>query len=159
MFYLPIKRNVLFLKTVCIFGVCLDSQQSPGVPVGTASAVQSRAMDGDPWECKPISVGAAESHPRSSFHPHPFSWVSIAPVGLCSEPDWAREPATNYFCKESSYRSARSASWTGSLCYYAAIAAAREGWVLVERTGGKSWEHSTLHVGWLVTLWNHHPSE
>lgn len=64
-----------------------------GVAVGTASAAQSRTMDGDPCECKPTSVGAAESHLCSSSHPHPFPWVSIVPVGLCSEPDWAPDPA------------------------------------------------------------------
>lgn len=138
MFYLPIKRNVLFLKTVCVFGVCLDSQWSPGVPIGTASALQSQTVDGDPCERKPISVGAAESHPRSSSQPHPFYWINIAPIELCSEPDWAPEPATNYSCKESSYCSAGSAFGTDSLCYYTAVAAAREGSVHVERTGGKS---------------------
>lgn len=64
-----------------------------GVAVGTASAAQSRTMDGDPCECKPTSVGAAESHLCSLSHPHPFPWVSIVPVGLCSEPDWAPDPA------------------------------------------------------------------
>ena len=109
----------------------LDSRWSPGVTVGTASAVRSGTVDGDPCECKPISVGAAASHPRSSSHPHPSSWV--APVGLCSEPDLVPEPATDCFCKESSHRSARSAFWAGSLCYYTAVAPAREGWVQVER--------------------------
>lgn len=91
-----------------------------------------------PWmeilvECKPTSVGAAESHLCSLSHPHPFPWVSIVPVGLCSEPDRAPDPAVNRSRRESGYCSARSASWTASFCYYTAVAAAREGWDRVER--------------------------
>lgn len=114
MFYLPIKRNVLFLKTVCTFGSLFRFTIATSTAVGTASADDSQgptlnlvSVNQSPLRLlSPILTPP----PIPSFGSALYPWDSAVNLSSQTETRLAPEPAVNYCGTESSYHLARSAS-------------------------------------------------